>query len=67
VGHAQERNGRPGWAGWAEFGPWPMENWKMLFNFQIFSKFQTNLNFNDFYSHHKIQEHFTTHKKYASS
>jgi hypothetical protein len=29
-------------------GIWPManKNWKSLFNFQIFSKFQTNLNSN---------------------
>jgi hypothetical protein len=25
------------------------------------------LNFDDFYWHNKIQEHFTTHKKYASA
>jgi hypothetical protein len=33
----------------------------------LFYKYQTNLNFDDFYSHKKIQEHFTTRrKKYAS-
>jgi hypothetical protein len=31
VGRARKRNGWPGWAGWVEFGPWPIENWKMLF------------------------------------
>jgi hypothetical protein len=29
----------------------------------MFYKFQTNLNFNDFYSHNKIQEHFITQRK----
>jgi hypothetical protein len=29
----------PGWAGWVEFGPWPIENWKKFFNFQILFKF----------------------------
>jgi hypothetical protein len=36
---AQGRDGGPGWAGWVEFGPWPIENWKKFFNFQILFKF----------------------------
>jgi hypothetical protein len=41
-------------------GPWPVENEKRFSIFQIFSKFQTNLNsnqiynFDDFHSHNKI-------------
>jgi hypothetical protein len=33
----------------------------------LFSKFQTNLNFNDFYTHTKIQEHFITQRKICNS
>jgi hypothetical protein len=45
------------------------KNWKKLLNFQIISKFRTNLNlkqiydFGDFHSHNKLQEHFTTQEK----
>jgi hypothetical protein len=52
--------GQAGPAGWVEFGPWPIENWKKHFNFQIFSKSRTNLNsnqfynFDDFHSHRKL-------------
>jgi hypothetical protein len=42
---------------------WPMADRRNEKGFfivsQIFSKFQTNLNFNNFYSHNKMQEHFT--------
>jgi hypothetical protein len=37
AGPTQERDGRPGWAGWVEFGLWPIENWKK--GFLIFKPF----------------------------
>jgi hypothetical protein len=43
--HRWERS-RPTWASGKEFGPWPIKTRKSIFNFQIFSKFQTNLNSN---------------------
>jgi hypothetical protein len=46
-----------------------IENWKKAFKFsnlfQILNQFEfkSNFNFDDFYLHNKIQEHFTTHRK----
>jgi hypothetical protein len=60
--HRGENQSQAGLA-WLPSRFWPMANRKMrerLFIFQIFSKFQTNLNlnqiynFDDFHSHNKI-------------
>jgi hypothetical protein len=53
-------------AGWAKLGIWPkgLRKLENSFSFsKLFYKLQTNLNFNDFYSYNKIQEHFITPRK----
>jgi hypothetical protein len=75
--HARESAGprRPrarGEAGWA--APWIRPKWRFLNKKSFFFfksilyitnqfEFKSNLDFNDFYSHNKIQEHFITPRK----
>jgi hypothetical protein len=59
LGQGGPRGGRRGGeAGWAASGFQLFRLGKI-----IFYKFQTNLNFDDFYLHNKIEEHFTTQRK----
>jgi hypothetical protein len=44
LGHARVRPGQAHLGGLGQIRPMPNKNWKSLFYFQIFSKFQTNLN-----------------------
>jgi hypothetical protein len=67
TGRVSYRHGREGWVGPARaFRPKATENRNSLLDFQIFYnfanifKFKPNLNFDNFYSHNKIQEHFIT-------
>jgi hypothetical protein len=58
-GRVELRGGEASWAA-SGFQPIGLGKIGIPFSFSIFYKFQTNLNFDDFYSHNKIQEHFTT-------
>jgi hypothetical protein len=61
-GAGRARAGRP--AGPSRIQPNKLGKIVNPFSFSnLFYKFQTNLNFDDFYSQKKIQEHFTTQRK----